>query len=105
MGKKNTLNLTRQCDLRQLPLSSYYRPKSSLTEGPDNLKFMKVIDEELLKHPFYGSRKMTACLIRKSTSVNRKWILLLVRLLSLESISPIPNTRIVLQKRQSAFAN
>ena len=105
MGRKNTLNLSRQCDLRQLRLSSYYRPRSSLAEGPDNLEFMRVIDEAFLRHPFYGSRKITACLIRKSISVNRKWTLLLVRLISLESIAPKPNTYIVLQKRHSAFAN
>ena len=105
MGRKNTLNLSRQCDLRQLRLSSYYRPRSYHAEGPDNLEFMKVIDETFLRHPFYGSRKITACLIRKSISVNRKWTLLLVRLISLESIAPKPNTYIVLQKRQSALAN
>jgi|TARA_Y100000758_G_scaffold167483_1_gene118943 putative transposase len=74
MGRKNTLNLSRQCELLQLPLSSYYRPRSSLAEGPDNLEFMRVIDEAFLRHPFYGSRKMTAYLNRKNISVNRKRI-------------------------------
>jgi len=74
MGRKNTLNLSRQCELLQLPLSSYYRPRSSLAEGPDNLEFKRVIDEAFLRHPFYGNRKMTAYLNRKNISVNRKRI-------------------------------
>ena len=74
MGRKNTLNLSQQCELLQLPLSSYYRPRSSLAEGPDNLEFMRVIDEAFLRHQFYGNRKMTAYLNRKNISVNRKRI-------------------------------
>jgi len=35
---------------------------------------MRVIDEAFLRHPFYGSRKMTAYLNRKNISVNRKRI-------------------------------
>jgi putative transposase len=66
---------------------------------------MSVIDEAFLRHPFYGSRKMTAYLNRKNISVNPKRIYLLVRLMGLEPIAPIPNTRMVLQKRQSSFAN
>jgi hypothetical protein len=42
----------------QLPLSSYYRPRSSLAEGPDNLELKRLIDEEFLRHPFYASRKI-----------------------------------------------
>ena len=57
-GRNKTLSISRQCELLQLPRSSYYRPRSSLTEGPDNLELMRLIDEEFLRHPFYGSRKM-----------------------------------------------
>ena len=74
MGRNKTLSISRQCELLQLPRSSYYRPRSSLAEGPDNLEFMRVIDEAFLRHPFYGIRKMTAYLNRKNISVNRKRI-------------------------------
>jgi len=46
---------------------------------------MRLIDEEFLRHPFYGSRKMTAYLNRKGISVNRKRIQRLMRLMGLES--------------------
>ena len=66
--------------------------RSSLAEGPDNLVLMRLIDEEFLRHPFYGSRKMTVYLNRKGLSVNRKRVQRLMRLMGLESIVPKPNT-------------
>ena len=56
--KNKRLSISRQCELLQLPRSSYYRPRSSLAEGPDNQEVMRLIDEEFLRHPFYGSREM-----------------------------------------------
>ena len=87
-GRNKTLSISRQCELLQLPRSSYYRPRSSLAKGPENLELMRLIDEEFLRHPFYGSRKMTAYLNRKGISVNRKRIQRLMRLMGLESIAP-----------------
>ena len=92
-GRKKTLSISRQCELLQLPRSSYYRPRSSLAEeGPDNLELMRLIDEEFLRHPFYGSRKMMVYLNRKGISVTRKRIQRLMRLMGLESVAPKPNT-------------
>ena len=39
------LSISRQCELLQLPRSSYYRPRSSLAEGSDNLVLMSLISE------------------------------------------------------------
>ena len=72
----------------QLPLSSYYRPRSSLTEGLDNLELMRLIDEEFLRHTFYASRKMKGYLNRKGIPLNRKRIQRLMRLVGLESVAP-----------------
>jgi len=91
-GRNKKLSISRQCKLLQLPRSSYYRPRSSLTKGTDNLGLMRLIDEEFLRHPFYGSRKMTAYLNRKGIAVNRKRIQRLMRLMGLESVAPKPNT-------------
>ena len=91
-GRDKKLSISRQCELLQLPRSSYYRPRPSLAEGPDNLELMRLIDEEFLRHLFYGSRKMKAYLNRKGIPVNRKRIQRLKRLMGLESIAPKPNT-------------
>jgi hypothetical protein len=49
---------------------------------------MRLIDEEFLRHPSYGSRKMKVYLNRKGIPVNRKQIQRLMRLMGLESIAP-----------------
>ena len=86
--RNKRLSIIRQCELLQLPRSSYYRPRSSLAKGPANLDLMRLIDEEFLRHPFYGSRKMTAYLNRKGIPVNRNRIQRLMRLMGLESVAP-----------------
>ncbi len=48
------LSLARQCELVSIARSSYYyRPKN---ESEFNLELMRLIDEQYLKTPWYGSR-------------------------------------------------
>ena len=54
------------------PRSSYYRPRDCHIEDEENLELMRLIDEEFLRHPFFGSRKMKAYLSRRGFPVNRK---------------------------------
>ena len=51
---------------------------------------MRLIDEEYTAHPFYGSRRMTAWLMRQGEAVNRKRVQRLLRLMGLEAIYPKP---------------
>lgn len=53
---------------------------------------MRLIDEEYTRHPFYGTRKMTAYLKRLGFLVNRKRVQRYYELLGLEAIYPKPNT-------------
>jgi putative transposase len=71
-GIDKKLSISRQCELLQLPRSSYYRPRDCQIEDEKNLELMRRIDEEFLKHPFYGSRKMKVYLGRRGFPVNRK---------------------------------
>lgn len=87
-----SLSTVRQCELIELPRSSYYR-KSFLSKEPDkNLALMRLIDEEYTKHPFYGTRKMRDYLRRQGYKVNRKRVQRLMRKMGLQSIAPKPNT-------------
>ena len=90
--KDSDLSISRQCDLLGLPRSSYYRPRVCTIESNENLELMRVIDEEFLRHPFYGSRKMRDYLNRRGFSVNRKRVQRLMRLMGIESVAPKPNT-------------
>ena len=48
---------------------------------------MRLIDEQFLKTPFYGSRKMTIALERSGETVNRKRVQRLMALMGLEAAS------------------
>ena len=56
LEKKDKLSLTRQCELLVLNRNSfYYSPKG---ECEQNLKIMTLLQEQYLKTPFYGYRKI-----------------------------------------------
>lgn len=65
----------------------YYEPTG---ESPENLRLMRLIDEQYLVTPFYGSRRMAAWLERRGESVNRKRVQRLMRIMGLEAIHPGP---------------
>jgi putative transposase len=84
------VSLVRQCRLVGINRSSlYYRPKA-----PDEptLELMRRIDEQYLKTPFYGSRKMTVWLREQGYAVGRDRVRRLMRLLGLEVIYQKPRT-------------
>jgi putative transposase len=75
------LSVARQCELLDLPRSSwYYQP---LGETAENLQLMRAIDEVYLRWPFYGSRR-----IALELDVNRKRVQRLMRQMGLEAIYP-----------------
>lgn len=83
------LSLTHQCELLDLNRSSlYYAPAS---EEPLNLLLMRLIDEQFTRTPFYGSRRITACLRRLGHAVNRKRVQRLMGLMGLQAIYPRPH--------------
>jgi putative transposase len=80
------LSIVRQCELLGLNRSTYYLAPA--VESAENLRLMRLIDEQYLKTPFYGSRRMTAVLERAGESVNRKRVQRLMRLMGLEGLFP-----------------
>jgi putative transposase len=82
--------LARQCRLVGISRSSlYYRPKAP--DAP-TLELMRRIDEQYLKTPFYGSRKMAVRLREQGYTVGRDRVRRLMRLLCLEAIYQKPRT-------------
>ncbi len=85
------LSLSAQCRLLGINRSTlYYRSRGI---KPDDLKLMRLIDEQYLKTPFYGSRSMAKHLSRLlKRRINRKRIQRLMRIMGLEAIYPKPKT-------------
>jgi putative transposase len=82
------LSVRRQCELLGLSRSSlYYEPA---VEAAENLRLMRLIDQEYTAHPFLGSRRLTRWLIEQGQAVNRKRVQRLMRVMGLEAIYPKP---------------
>jgi putative transposase len=82
------LSVRRQCELLGLSRSSlYYEPAGETWE---DLRLMRLIDEQYTACPFYGSRRMTVWLTEQGEEVNRKRVRRLMRVMGLEVIYPKP---------------
>ena len=82
------LSVRRQCELLDLARASLYYLATE--ETATNLRLMRLLDEEYTRHPFYGSRRLTAWLNGQGEEVNRKRVQRLLRLMGLEAIYPKP---------------
>jgi putative transposase len=89
------VSIARQCELLQLPRSSFYRYGGNLSGvSQEDLELMRLIDEEYTRHPFYGSRKIRTFLRRQGYKINRKRVQRLMRKMGIQSIAPKPNTSV-----------
>ena len=84
------LSVVRQCELVGMSRSTWYYQLRG--ESERNLELMRVIDEEYLKMPWYGSRQMMRHLGRLGYRVGRKRVRRLMRVMGLRSLAPRPYT-------------
>jgi len=85
-----SLSIVRQCRLLDISRSGlYYQPKGISEE---DLTLMKLIDRQYLATPFYGARKIAACLKSQNCSVNRKRVRRLMRVMGIKAIYRCPRT-------------
>ena len=84
------LSIVQQCTLLSIHRSSYYY--RSKGESPLNLQLMRLIDEQYLETPWYGTRQMVRHLRRRGYCVGRKRIRSLMRKMGLSAIYQKPNT-------------
>lgn len=82
------ISIKRQCELLGLNRSTvYYKATRKKQEDIDGI-LMAMMDRQYLSCPFYGSRRMTACLRDLGYQVNRKRIVRLMRLMDIQAIYP-----------------
>ena len=79
------LSIRRQCELLDLERSTYYYQPAE--ESAEDLAVMRAIDEEYLRRPFYGSRRLA-----QELGLNRKRVQRLMRIMGLEAVGPKPRT-------------
>ncbi len=86
--KNGKLSILRQCELLGLSRGAYYyhpRPVCAY-----NLLLMRLIDEEFMRHPFYGARRLSDWLQRRGHSAGRDRVTSLMRRMGIEAIYPKP---------------
>jgi putative transposase len=86
------LSIRRQCELLGVVRSSYYYQPQREEETKENLAYMRLIDEQYMRTPFFGSRQMTSWLERQGHDVNRKRVQRLMRLMGIQGSVPGPHT-------------
>jgi len=88
--ERSELPLATQTELLSLSRSSvYYEPV-----GPSakEIAIKRRIDEIYTQHPIYGSRRMTAVLVREGWSISRPTVQRDMREMGIAGIAPGPNT-------------
>lgn len=84
------MSIARQCGLLGLSRSSfYYRAKG---ESRLNLELMRMMDEQFLETPWYGSRQMARWLRRQGHGVGRKRVARLMGKMELVAVYQKPGT-------------
>lgn len=84
------LSVTRQCKLMSIARSTYYF--ASKGESKQNLQLVRLIDEQFLATPWYGSRQMTRYLRRQGYKIGRKRVRRLMRKMGLMPVYQAPRT-------------
>lgn len=83
-------SIRRQCGLAGVPRSGiYYKPAP---ETEENLLLMRLIDEQYMRHPEFGSPRMTDWLRDEGHAVNHKRVARLMQRMGLQAITPGPHT-------------
>jgi putative transposase len=86
------LAIVEQCALIGISRSAYYGPLKG--ESPLNLSLMRLIDQQFLDTPWYGSRQMARYLRRLGHVVGRKRVRRLMAKMGLEPFYQRPRTTV-----------
>ncbi len=84
------LSIVRQCELASISRSSFYREPTA--ENEETLRLMRLIDEQFLETPWYGSRQMARHLRRNGWCVGRHRVRRLMLKMGLAPIYRRPKT-------------
>jgi putative transposase len=86
------LPVVRQCELLSISRSGFYYVPCG--ESPLNLALMRLIDEQFMETPFYGSRQMMRYLRREGHPVGRKRVRRLMHRMGLAAVYQKPRTSV-----------
>lgn len=86
------MSISRQSRLLSLNRSGlYYTPSM---ESDDNLEIMRLLDEQYLETPFYGTKRLLVEFRKKGYCINRKRLRRLMGLIDWQTLYPVRRTTI-----------
>lgn len=83
-------SIQRQCNLAGICRSRFYYQRA--VESDEDSLYKRLIDEHYMRHPEYGSPRMTNWLHDEGYKVNHKRVARLMRDMGLQAITPGPHT-------------
>lgn len=83
-------SIRRQCALAGISRSAFYY--TPVPVSAENLMIMKMIDKQYMRHPEFGSPRMTDWLRDQGCWVNHKRVARLMKIMRLQAITPGPHT-------------
>lgn len=86
MNRAELLSISRQCELLDIPRSTFYHVPQPVSE--EDLELMRLIDRCHTELPFYGSRRIKGWLKDEGITVNRKRIQRLMRTMGVVAVYP-----------------
>ena len=90
IDRTHPLPVVRQCRILELARSTaYYTPQPA---SPEDLAFMRRIDELHLEYPFAGSRMLRDMLRQEGHEIGRKHVATLMKKMGIEALYRKPNT-------------
>lgn len=92
IDKTSDLSVNQQCSLLSIHKSGLYY--IGAVESEENLKMMRLLDEQYFKTPFYGVLRLTALLQQKGFCVNKKKVRRLMGLVNWQTIYRKPRTTV-----------
>jgi len=88
IGAEEELSLRAQCRLAGVARSGLCYQE--VGESEENLVLLRLLDEQYMRTPFYGVRRMVVALAEQGYAVNARRVRRLMRLLGVEAIYPRP---------------
>lgn len=89
VSDNESISVRRQCELLEISRSNFYY--ESCGESEENLRIMRLMDEEFLKHPTHGVLQIQDFLFALNFIVNTKRVRRLLRKMGIMAIFPQKN--------------
>lgn len=84
------ISVVKQCELLEISRSGfYYEP---VKESQANLRIMGVLDEQYLKTPYYGVKRLLVMLVAMGYKINSKRLRRLMKLMGWQTLYPLRRT-------------